>query len=1006
MTDKNQLIGKDDLLFQSSLEDDEDKDEIKPIPEISDDDELEINTNRTQNKDENKKNNEKNYFSGGSLNDDNNESYLCPKKNFQKEINNQISPILNNKKLEKIDPLLNYNLTNRLSVDNQNTDLNEIYFSSFKINFIKQNNCKNNELKTKKKLIILPKTNKINYGNSKITENKKEKNEKKENKETEEDENKTERIIDKKNTISSEDGSNYEEIEQMPDVDDIDDLKQMEDNEENKKYEEYKEKIEIENILTKDTELNDEDFQKDDFIYDSLSSSLNETIEHQIDGFIDDNNEKETNTFMKQMLVETNKHYIKEQRQQTEKLKQWGIKVIYNIITNHIILNLQKSFSNIKFNKKQLIDKKGKNLFRCYEKYKKKFNELCLKNYFFKFKIKSLELKPKIEKINDLLTEISVDNENITTAKKIQKSISKKILEFNGKKNSEEKLTNKDNETKEENLTNENIVIPPPPPPMIPPPPAAPPLIFGCFQNPNIPDLTKNLPKLPENVNTRKLQWQKINYDFYNDSFWSKIEDGLQQLKNPVKIDFELLQNIFTVSKDKKKEKKAEKTPNKLNIITILEGKRLMNIAISLKKMKIKKEKLQELIKAYDIDNILDLDIIQTINNIFPNDEEKQKLLEYKGDLTKLSEPDNFCRMLVSIDNCKKILEILEFKKQLPEKINDIIIKIHTLQECISSINKSEQFKIILYLIRQMGNYLNAGTSNGNSLGFSINFLDKLDLVKGFNKEKSSFLEIFTTIIKKNNINLLNFYKEFKKLDEASNCNKDELDNQISSIQKEITNIQKEKEKTKEENYLMFLNNTENYCNAKMDCVNLTKKVLENEIIKTISIYGESKKNFNLSNFIKIIQNFTEKFKKCLLDISQKEARLLKKMIMEEKKKKKKENMITIVNADIKKICDNTRKTIARKTHIKYNSCDITEIIKSARLKIGGNSMKQLRNNEINETNKEVFNDIDLIQKGVKVEEDDKKKVNKDNKTRKIIKQSKTERKKYMSLQGIKNKDG
>ena len=141
---------------------------------------------------------------------------------------------------------------------------------------------------------------------------------------------------------------------------------------ENEKYEEYKEKIEIENILTKDTELNDEDFQKDDFIYDSLSSSLNETIEHQIDGFIDDNNEKETNTFMKQMLVETNKHYIKEQRQQTEKFKQWGIKVIYNIITNHIILNLQKSFSNIKFNKKQLIDKKGKNLFRCYEKYKKK----------------------------------------------------------------------------------------------------------------------------------------------------------------------------------------------------------------------------------------------------------------------------------------------------------------------------------------------------------------------------------------------------------------------------------------------------------------------------------------------------------------------------------------------------------------------------------------------------------------------------------------------------------
>ena len=1028
MTDENQYVDKDDLLSQSSLEDD-DNGGIKPIPEISDDDELENNTNLIKNKDNNQENNEKDYFSGGSLSDDNNEPNIFSEKTSKKENSNPVSPKLNSKKLEKVDPLPNNNFTNRF---NKNSELNKIYLGALKNNFIKQNN----DLNGKNKLINLPKVNKnnINKNNDNKKENnedKIEKEEKKENKETKvksineekEDNKKTEKPEDKNNipnNMLSDDELNCEEIEQISDIDDVNVEKQTDDNTNNEENKEKIEKKEIENIVTKETELND-----DDSLYDSLSSSLNENIENQIGGFIDDNNENDSNTFMKQMLVETNKHYIKEQRQQTEKLKQWAIKDIYNIISNNIILKLQKSFFNIQNSKKQLIEKKGNNFFRCYEKYKTKFKKECLKKYFFKLKIKSIELKPKIEKIIDLITELSITNENIETAKKIKTSISKKITEFTGENDQEELPTNStpnnENEAKEENTeTTENITIPPPPPPpmipppppvpaapSIPPPPGAPPLVLGNFSNVNIPDVTKNLPKLPKDVNARKLQWQKVNYDLYNNSFWSKLEDEQEKTKNNVKVDFELLQNVFTVSKVKKEEKKVEKpVSKKKDVITILDGKRLMNVSISLKKMKINKDKLQQLIKAYDIDNILDLDLIQTINNIFPSDEEKRQLLEYNGDLTKLSEPDNFCRMLVSIENCKKILEILEFKKQLPEKINDILLKIHTLQECTSSINNSEQFKSILYLIRQMGNYLNTGTSNGKALGFSISFLDKLDMIKGYNKEKSNFLEIFTTIIKKDNVNLLNFYKEFKKLDEASNCNKDELDKQIALVQKGITGIQNEKEKTKEENYLMFLNNTENYCSAKMDCINLTNKFLDNEIEKTISIFGENPKNFNLSSFIKIIKNFTEKFKKCLLEISQKEARLLKKMIMEEKKKKKKENMKTVVNADIKKICDNTRKTIARKTHIKNNLCDIREFVKSARAKIRENKLQQFGNNEIKETNKEMFNDIDLIQKGVKVGDNGKKKVNKDAKIRMIINQQpKSERKNYMKFQGTKNKD-
>ena len=873
--------------------------------------------------------------------EDNNEINLFSQKIQKKE--NRIAGLykLNNKNLEKNDSLHNNSQTNKTSLINKNNELNKIFLGVLKNNFIVQNGCNNNEFKVKKKLIILPKVNKNKSHNNKNIDNKKEKNEdknvkeeKKENKKIEEkneneekqDEKENEKIKNEKNNISSPEISYYEEIEQISDFDDINVLEQIDENEKT--------------------------------------------------------NENDTNTSIKQKDFENN---INEKRIKNEKIKDWGIKVIYDILTNHILLKLQKSFFIIKYSKKQSIKNKGKNLFECYEKYKTKFNALNLKKYFLRFKMNSLKPQKKIEKINDLITELTIENDNIETPKKLKNLISQKPTESTNN----DSISHNENVSKEENL--QNII---PTPPIIPPPPPIPmaPLIFS-LQNSNIPDITKNLPKLPKNVNTRKLQWQKINYDYYSNSFWSKIEERLEKTKNPVKLDFELLQNVFTVSKEKKIEKPI--CVQKINIITILDSKRLMNISIFLKKMKINKDKLQESIKSYDIDNKLDIDIIQTVNNIFPNNEEKRLLLEYKGDLTKLSEPDNFCRMLVSIENCKKILEILIFKKQLPEKINDILFKLNTLKECLSSINNSEQFKTILYLIRQIGNFLNEGTSNGNALGFSINFLDKLDLIKGFNKEKSSFLEIFTSIIKNKNENLLNFYIEFKKLDEASEFDKNELDNQISSIQKGITDIHKEKEKSKDEKYLIFLNNVENYCLAKMDCVNLTKKNLGGEIAKSILIFGENPKNFNLTNFIKIIKNFSEKFKKCLLDISQKETKLLRKIIIEEKKKIKNEDIKTSVSIDFKKLHGNTRKKISRKACIKNNLNGIREFVKLSKVKIRENNFLSFRNNEVKEKNQNLFNETDLKQKGVKILKNCEKKINIEDEIMKmIIKQhSKSEKK-------------
>ena len=402
------------------------------------------------------------------------------------------------------------------------------------------------------------------------------------------------------------------------------------------------------------------------------------------------------------------------------------------------------------------------------------------------------------------------------------------------------------------------------------------------------------------------------------------------------------------------------------------------------------------------MNNTLELEIIATLLSIFPNDEETKSYKEYSGDVKSLSQPDQFCYMLVSINNCKKILNFLKFKKNLPVNVGNILLKIKTLQECLSSINQSEQFKTVLFILRQIGNYLNTGTSNGKALGFYISSLDKLDSVKGFNKEKTSLLEFLVITIKSNNPSYLNFYKDFNSLKDASQINKADLEKDINEIQNELNKIKSEKE-TKDEDYLLFLNNVEKYSSIKIDCINISLNILEKEIETCYTTFGELKDKFNLNSFLKSIDNFVELYKAKLLEISQKEAKLLKKKIAEEKKKKKKiekekkekkpekkeektkklknidnnldnnvENEVKITEnlskklsqefresrgreikfySDFQKIRETaTRKTIARRTAVKKDLQEIKEFIREERIRMKSQS-KEKKNENQNENN-------------------------------------------------------
>jgi len=186
----------------------------------------------------------------------------------------------------------------------------------------------------------------------------------------------------------------------------------------------------------------------------SLSSSLNESIENKIGGLINDENLE--SSFLKQMLIETNKHYIKDQMNNEDKLKNSCAHVINNTILMNIYNKKLYCFLMIKFYKKKVFKNKGNIIFKCYEKFRNKIKNNILLKYFNRFKIICINSKPKVERIIELIESLEINNGNINEARNINKYILNKITQFIMKnKKQEDKKTN-DNINNKNNIDNNN----------------------------------------------------------------------------------------------------------------------------------------------------------------------------------------------------------------------------------------------------------------------------------------------------------------------------------------------------------------------------------------------------------------------------------------------------------------------------------------------------------------------------------------------------------------------
>ncbi|KAM6299970.1 protein diaphanous homolog 2 [Aegotheles albertisi] len=369
--------------------------------------------------------------------------------------------------------------------------------------------------------------------------------------------------------------------------------------------------------------------------------------------------------------------------------------------------------------------------------------------------------------------------------------------------------------------------IPPPPPPLpggaIPPPPPPlpgggapppPPLPFGGPPMPPplggvpfapfpvipaLPHGMKEKKKYKLEVAMKRINWSKIEpQEIGENSFWVKAEED--KFENP-ELFAKLALTFGTQMKAKKaveesEEKKAVQSKKKIKELRILDGKTAQNLSIFLGSFRLPYEEIKNIILEVDEEKLSE-SLIQNLVKNLPEQKELNALAELKDEYNDLAEPEQFGVVMSSVKMLRSRLNGILFRLMFEEHVNNIKPEVMAVTLACEELKKSESFSKLLELVLFLGNYMNSGSRNAQSLGFNISFLCKIRDTKS-SDQKTTLLHFLAEICEENYRDILKFPDELQHVESASKVsaqtlksNLDSMNSQIQRLEKDIENFPK-----------------------------------------------------------------------------------------------------------------------------------------------------------------------------------------------------------------------
>ncbi|XP_045326651.1 protein diaphanous homolog 2 isoform X4 [Leopardus geoffroyi] len=352
--------------------------------------------------------------------------------------------------------------------------------------------------------------------------------------------------------------------------------------------------------------------------------------------------------------------------------------------------------------------------------------------------------------------------------------------------------------------------LPPPPPPLpgmtgIPPPPPPPPL-FGAPVPPfppgipppptaplNLPYGMKQKKIYKPEVPMKRINWSKIEpKELSENCFWLKVKED--KFENP-DLFAKLALNFATQIKVPKnveasEEKKTLPAKKKVKELRILDPKTAQNLSIFLGSYRMPYEDIKNIILEVNEDMLSEA-LIQNLVKHLPEQKVLCELAQLRNEYHDLSEPEQFGVVMSSVKMLRPRLNSILFKLTFEEHVNNIKPSIIAVTLACEELKKSESFNKLLELVLLVGNYMNSGSRNAQSLGFKINFLCKIRDTKSAD-QKTTLLHFIAEICEEKYRDILKFPEELEHVESASKVSAQILKNNLATMEQHIVHLERD----------------------------------------------------------------------------------------------------------------------------------------------------------------------------------------------------------------------
>lgn len=253
-----------------------------------------------------------------------------------------------------------------------------------------------------------------------------------------------------------------------------------------------------------------------------------------------------------------------------------------------------------------------------------------------------------------------------------------------------------------------------------------------------------------------------------------------------------LVENFGTMSKSKKvdttENTEKKKTTKKTKELKVLEGKAAQNLSILLGSIKVPYEEIRRRILEVDEANLTTA-LLEQLIKYMPEPEQINKLASFKDQYADLAESEQFTVTISSIKRITPRLKSILFKMNFPEQVSEIKPDLVAAIEACEEVRNSKKFNSLLELILFMGNYLNAGSRNAQSVGFELSYLSKLHNTKS-QDGKTTLVHYLADVVEQQHPDLLTFTEELSYVDRAARVSDEMLQKSIRQMEKSLDQLE------------------------------------------------------------------------------------------------------------------------------------------------------------------------------------------------------------------------